>query len=132
MTVFIVEKILLYLWQLPQNLLGLAVIFFSEAKLGTAAKGVYFTEHNFGVSLGNYIILNEYCGINDIKHERGHQKQSLYLGWLYLPLIGLPSVLGNIWDRLFHKSWNHTARMYWYYKQPWEAWADKLGGVKRW
>lgn len=131
MTTYIVEKILLYLWQLPQNLLGLAVIFFSEAKLGTAAKGVYFTEHNFGVSLGNYIILNEYCGANDIKHERGHQKQSLYLGWLYLLLIGLPSALGNIWDRLFHKAWRYTAREHWYYTLPWEAWADKLGGVKR-
>ena len=126
------KKILLYMWQLPQNLLGLAVILFSKAKADACSKGVYFTRYNFGVSLGKYIILNERCGINDIKHERGHQKQSLYLGWLYLLLIGLPSALGNIWDRLFHKKWYYTARMYWYYKQPWEAWADKLGGVKRW
>ena len=126
------KKILLYLWQLPQNLLGLAVIFFSKASIGTWVKDIYFTKHHFGVSLGNYIILSVNCDVMDIKHETGHQKQSLYLGWLYLPLIGLPSACGNIWDRLFHKKWYYTARIRWYYKQPWEAWADKLGGVKRW
>jgi len=52
----------------------------------------------------------------------GHQKQSLYLGWLYLIIIGLPSVTGNLLNRVIDFD---------YYKQPWEAWADKLGGVKR-
>ena len=128
---YIVEKILLYLWQLPQNIVGLLVILFSRAKHNKTSD-IWETKHYFGVSLGNYIILNECCSRNDIKHERGHQKQSLYLGWLYLLLIGLPSAAGNIWDRVFHKKWYYTARLYWYYKQPWEAWADKLGGVKRW
>lgn len=124
------KKILLYLWQLPQNIVGLFVVLFSRA--AKMIDGIYRTKYNFGVSLGNYIILDRGCSLIDIRHEQGHQKQSLYLGWLYLFTIGILSAAGNIWDRLFHKSWNHTARMYWYYKQPWEAWADKLGGVKRW
>lgn len=126
------KKVLLYLWQLPQNIVGLLVILFSHAYRGLRYNDVYFTKYIFGVSLGNYIILNRDCSLIDIKHEQGHQKQSLYLGWLYLFTIGILSAVGIIWDKLFHKSWNHTARMYWYYKQPWEAWADKLGGVKRW
>ena len=114
------KSILLYLWQLPQNLLGLAVIAFTKAK----KKGnVYVASgRRFGVSLGKYIIFRGFFNATDEKHEQGHQKQSLYLGWLYLLLIGLPSATGNLLNRVIDFD---------YYKQPWEAWADKLGGVKR-
>lgn len=125
------KKILLYLWQLPQNLLGLAVILFSRAKKTAWYDDVYFTKMRFGVSLGNYIIVNILDTDSTIRHETGHRKQSQYLGWLYLLVIGLPSILGNIWDRLFHKHWDLYKRITWYYKQPWEAWADKLGNVNR-
>ena len=114
------KKIILYLWQLPQNLLGLLVIAFTRAeKKGDiyVAKG-----RRFGVSLGKYIIFRGFFNSTDRKHEMGHQKQSLYLGWLYLIIIGLPSVTGNLLNRVIDFD---------YYKQPWEAWADKLGGVKR-
>lgn len=108
-----------YLWQLPQNLLGLAVIFFSKAR---KRRDIWYTDHNFGVSLGNYIIVFYGADQTVIKHEQGHQKQSLYLGPLYLLVIGLPSAVGNLLNRIIPFD---------YYKQPWEAWADKLGGVKR-
>ena len=114
------KDVLLYIWQLPQNILGLLVIFFSKAKKDFA--DVYTTDCNFGVSLGNYIIVNKHCAQVDILHEGGHKKQCLYFGWFYLLAIGLPSVIGNIIYRI--KPFN-------YYKQPWEAWADCLGGVKR-
>lgn len=84
-----------------------------------------------GVSLGNYIIVESKSITPSPKlnttlhHEHGHQIQSRRLGPLYLIVIGLPSLLGNIYSRIFHKSAE------WYYKQPWEAWADKLGGVER-
>jgi hypothetical protein len=55
----------------------------------------------------------------------------LILGWLYLPLVGLPSIIGNIWDRLFHKKWSSDRREKWYYSRYPENWADKLGGVIR-
>ena len=127
------KNILLYLWQLPQNLLGLLVILFTKAE---KTNPFYWRtgKYRFGVSLGSYIIFG---AISDrqiewrsVKHERGHQKQSLYLGWLYLLVIGLPSALGNLWDRLAHiPYWTYEERMEWYYSQPWEKWADKLGGV---
>ena len=112
----------LYIWQLPQNLLGLTVIFFSKAWKDCFYKNTYDTNYKFGVSLGKYIIVYRYCDIPTIKHEQGHQKQSIMLGWFYLFVIGLPSAIGNLLHRKFKFN---------YYKQPWEAWADKLGGVKR-
>ena len=129
----VLVNVLLYIWQLPQNLLGLLVIFFSKAKPNEDGffTGVYFTKCNFGVSLGSYIILNKDIIMNDILHERGHQEQSLYLGWLYLIIIGLPSACGNLYDRWFHKNWTYLERYRWYYSLPWEHWADKLGDVKR-
>ena len=125
------KKVLLWLWQLPQNILGLLVILFTGAKY--CNKGCWVTTvSRFGVSLGEYIIFGPGPVSHDsLKHEHGHQKQSLYLGPLYLLLIGLPSITGNIYDRIAHRYWDFQSRYYWYYKQPWEAWADKLGGVKR-
>lgn len=122
-------KIISYIWQLPQNLLGLTVIAFTKAE----KKGdIYHTDgRRFGVSLGKYIIFRGFFNATDRKHEQGHQKQSLYLGWLYLLLIGLPSATGNLVDRLFHRKWDSERRYKWYYSLPWEAWADRLGGVER-
>lgn len=125
------KKVLLWLWQLPQNILG----WFISRNAGIKVYDDITVHFKFlfrsGVSLGNYIILdNIYLNFEDlindtVKHEHGHQIQSMYLGPLYLIIIGLPSMLGNIYSRIFHKD------SVWYYKQPWEAWADKLGGVVR-
>lgn len=125
-------KIISYIWQLPQNILGLIIVLITRAK-HESDLGFYCTYRFgwFGVSLGNYIIFGGSPSKISINHEKGHQKQSLYLGWLYLILIGLPSFIGNIFDRLFHKKWSVEKRITWYYKQPWENWADSLGGVER-
>lgn len=117
----IIVYILLYIWQLPQNIVGLLVVLFSRAK-ETFYVGVYTTDCKFGVSLGNYIIVNKDCNMRTIQHEAGHRKQSLYLGPLYLPTIGLLSAIGNLLRRVI---------VFDYYKLPWEAWADKLGDVNR-
>jgi hypothetical protein len=114
------RNFLLYIWQLPQNLLGLCIVKFTKAKKQYL---VYRTSrYRFGVSLGKYIIFGGYYTATSIKHEQGHQKQSLYLGPLYLIIIGLPSVTGNLLNRVIRFD---------YYRQPWEHWADILGGVKR-
>ena len=116
------KNFLLYLWQLPQNLLGLIVIKITNAKFNET-RNIYQTKwkYKFGVSLGKYIIFSGRYKIIDVHHEQGHQKQSLYLGWLYLIIIGLPSVIGNRCKLSNSK----------YYKLPWERWADTLGNVKR-
>lgn len=126
-------KALFYLHQLPQNILGLLVIFFSGAMKCTGRyEGLYITDkYRFGVSLGNYIIFGGTPTNTSIKHEQGHQKQSLYFGWLYLLVVGLPSVCRNIWDRIAHTSWANAERLDWYFDGYPEKWADKLGGVKR-
>jgi len=124
------KNIFLYIWQLPQNIIGLLVILFTGAKKDY--RNLWISKKfRFGVSLGNYIIFGGEPNNIDVQHERGHQKQSLYLGWLYLIVIGLPSFIGNIYDRIAHKNWDWKDSYNWYYKQPWEAWADKLGGVER-
>lgn len=127
------KKLILFLWQLPQNLIGLLVILFTKSKKIKNLNCWVSMKQNsgFGVSLGDFIIFGNLPLKEDIKHEQGHQKQSLYLSWLYLFLIGIPSAIGNIYDRLFHKRWSNKERIKWYYEQPWEKWADKLGKVER-
>lgn len=127
-------KFLLYIWQLPQNIIGLIIKLINKNKKGYEeffynGVKVYYVKHimNCGISLGDYIFLDNdvYLNEKDIMHEAGHKKQSKILGWFYLLIIGLPSVIGNIIDRIFDKGYE------WYYSQPWEKWADKLGGVDR-
>jgi hypothetical protein len=136
---------IVWLWQLPQHLLGLLLIQLLSAKKQSVQKPdgyvvqywEYEPDNRFskflsGVSLGEYILLparsvNE----NTILHEHGHSKQSLFFGFLYLFVIGIPSVINNLWDRLFHKDWSAEKRKLWYYSRYPEKQADKLGGVKR-
>ena len=128
------KELVLFLWQLPQNILGILVILFTGAGKWNA---FYWRSGRgrFGVSLGSFIIFgapsDKYIKWQSVKHEMGHQKQSQYLGPLYLLIIGLPSLTFNIWDRVMHRKWGLCKRDYWYYSLPWEAWADKLGDVKR-
>ena len=129
------KKIFLFVWQLPQNILGLLVILFTRAK--NTGKGFWYTNKKikFGVSLGNFIIFSCDYGLGpgdtSIKHEQGHQVQSIFSGWLYLILIGIPSFCGNVFDRIFHKDWDVIKRLRWYYSLPWEKSADNRGKVKR-
>lgn len=119
-----------YFWQLPQNLLGLLLLLFWKPEKKLEYKGVkIFINSKFpsGVSLGQYVILGKYPyntpTWNSVKHEYGHHLQSLRYGWLYLIVTGLPSLLGNVYGRIFRKG------SAWYYSQPWEKGADKLGGA---
>ena len=82
-----------------------------------------FAKGWYGVCLGKYILFTREPREIDLKHEQGHQKQYQMLGgFLYYLIIGIPSFFGNLIQRIFK---------YDYYKQPWEAWADRLGGVER-
>lgn len=125
------KKFLLFIWQLPQNLLGWIVYMVNMKSVkevyDSSLKVKYYTAKHVsdrGISLGMFIFLDNDRATSSvrIRHERGHQKQSEYLGWLYLIVIGLPSLTGNILSRYIKFN---------YYDQPWEAWADKLGGVVR-
>ena len=109
---------IIYLHQLPQNLLGLLVLLFTNSRKSDDL--TYYQSRNpklrFGVSLGKYIIFGHNCyDLDSWFHEAGHCRQSVYLGWLYLIVVGVPSILRNIWDRLFHKNWSNEDRDNWYY-----------------
>ena len=132
------KKILLFLWQLPQNILGLFLLFLnlpSMIKKNMADVDYFEVKHLFGsgISLGHFIIIDKDQKISEetVKHEHGHQIQSLYLGPLYLIVIGLPSIMGNIFGRFICVGKTRKEMIEWYYSQPWEAWADKLGDVHR-
>ena len=132
-------RILTEIWQFPQHIIAYVIILINckSIKLMVSKDGIshYLVDHLFdsAISLGNYIFLDSDGNFSykTIKHEFGHQKQSLILGPLYLIIIGLPSIIGNIIDRIKHKYFRRYYDPDFYYKQPWEAWADKLGGVVR-
>lgn len=83
-----------------------------------------------GISLGLYILMNEqsrkYNREQIKEHEWGHTRQSIRLGWLYLPTVGLCSVL---WIGVRKISSKLRARSY-YSVWP-ENQADDFGGVIR-
>lgn len=123
-------KILRYIWQLPQNILGLALesmIYWGiskEVKEGDV-RYMYTPLLPSSVCLGSYIYLTIGAGPNTRKHEYGHYIQSLILGPLYLFIIGIPSLLHNIVHTVCEKvniKWD-------YYSFYTEKWANKLGKV---
>jgi hypothetical protein len=117
------------LWQLPQAILGFLVYLFCNKVVVTKCKEgiiVVSVDKIGGLSLYPFVFINRYSGDNTLKHELGHVKQSLMLGWLYLIMVGIPSfVRATVW--FFDKDRNRAD----YYKGYPEKWADRLGGVKR-
>lgn len=79
-----------------------------------------------GISLGKYIIISQWAKKATVMHEYGHCIQSRYLGWFYLLVIGIPSL---VWAGLY--GWVIDAKKHSYYDFYTEKWADKLGGVDR-
>ena len=128
-------KFIKTLWQLPQNLIGLLIKITCKTPLYTTYKEakVYTWKLRGGISLGQYIFLpykdenpENFYVQQTIKHEYGHCVQSKYLGWFYLLVIGLPSL---IWARCFEKYRKRTGKSY--YSFYTESWADQLGCVER-
>ena len=122
------KNFLLYLWQLPQNLLGLLFLLFIKGEERHTLSGIsfyYCWGFPGGISLGKYIILG-YKDTESVKHEFGHCIQSKKWGWLYLPVVGLCSLT---WAGIY--GWLIKPTKNGYYKFWTERNADKLGGVKR-
>lgn len=152
-------KVLLYFWQLPQNLLGAIILCFYKCDMWFTLRSLtpeVYDAYNFryknkskknslkklkknkwcnpdificpyfkgGISLGGVIILKQMDIIN-IHHEYAHSLQSLYLGWLYLPVIGLPWFL----HAAFYKRDPNDPNKY--YRFWTERLADKMAGIKR-
>lgn len=130
-----IKQILLYLWQLPQNLLALII----WGILGPIildgghfeGKKVLISEGYFSsFSLGHYLFMIPNSSMSSFIHEYGHSVQSLYLGWLYIPIIAIPSVLHNLYRKIYKaivKPKNLLEYNYSYYNFYTEKWANLLG-----
>jgi len=127
------KDLILYLWQLPQNIVGflLSLVFKTEKSLIYKGVRVRINHRLNGkaISLGNYIFFGVYpydsYSWRDVKHEWGHARQSVYLGPLYLFVVGIPSLIHN----LFSKYDPSDPKKY--YRFYCEKWADELAGIKR-
>ena len=83
------KEILLYIWQLPQNLLGLIMLLFMRPYVSKEKyRGITYVvskKMSGGISLGNYVILsNTYKSKNVSQktwdHEWGHTRDSRMFG----------------------------------------------------
>ena len=97
--------ILLFIWQLPQNLVAILMIPFL-GKLTLRCERHYCfcfigAKMKGGISLGSFAFVSPSLGKRDceVAHEvNGHTVDSKYLGPLYLFVIGIPSILYAIFD----------------------------------
>lgn len=124
--------ILAYIWQIPQNIVGLVVRMFYKQTNSLLYKDRTIRicpSFPGGISLGNTVIVRKYPydtkTWNTVKHEWGHTRQSLYLGPIYLIVIGIPSL---IWAACYKYDASNPNGYYEFFT---EKWADKLGNVKR-
>lgn len=128
-----------FVWELPQNLLGLANLALQRALGNVVAvrreRGCWMIElaGEGGVSLGRFVFFGTRdsrfvpLGPENIDHEYGHSVQSRWLGPLYLPLVGVPSV-GRVLYAVAHRA--RTGRRWAHYYDGWpESSADRLGRV---
>jgi len=116
-------------WGVLQTLVGLALLIGLlpvVRRIGRHRSTVVIrTKGRWGVSLGFFIFLGEGHDRTAVSHEYGHSIQSLLLGPLYLPLVGVPSFIRATLWLLFRKP-EAT-----YYRGYPERWADRLGTVDR-
>ena len=128
----IIVKIILWLWQLPQHLLGLLLIQVTRARYsrtiehnGVEVRVYRIGDVRWGIALGRYVILGSgYSEVTEF-HELGHSKWSKRLGPIYLLVVGfLSAICANlIGSRILGRGYE------WYYNQWVERVADREGGV---
>ena len=114
-------------WELPQNLIGGIIALICREKTEEKMQdGSTETFHHWklrnGISLGAFRFVPYPTPQYILNHEYGHSRQSLYLGPLYLLVIGLPSI---IWYAMYNAGLSSGMSYYDFYT---EAWADRLGG----
>jgi hypothetical protein len=70
-----------------------------------------------------WTLLPEDAGALTLAHEHGHHIQGNRWGWLYLPVIGIASLVNNLRSRMKDRVASH------YYELYPEREADLLGGI---
>ena len=115
-------------WGLPQTLAGF-LLFLYWRRRGAAHRlyhGAVVTEWaaGGGVSLGLFVFVSGKARPGVTVHEYGHCIQSLLLGPLYLPAVGVPSYL---WANLPALRRLRREKGFSYYAIYPENWANALG-----
>lgn len=129
------KDILYWVWQLPQNLLGVlwkrvkkgsVITEISNEDIRSVRAKTYLMKAGSAVTLGKYVFVSQVYRDQSgtIKHECGHVKQSKILGPLYLIVIGIPSIL-HAWLNDYICCDEEKGYSHWYT----EKWADKLMGL---
>lgn len=138
-------------WGFPQTLAGACTFLSHVREPHFLHHGALVTvwRSRFGLSLGPFVFLNAKPGnadgaatedaasplfveyvpgmlVNDrlLVHEYGHTIQSLILGPLYLPIVGVPSVIWLKTPRLSRRRHDAQSSYYAFYT---ERWANRLG-----
>lgn len=129
-----VKAAAMWVWQAPQNALGLALTGLAllgggRTLISDGAARVTMAMWRGSVSLGRYIVLSRRAVLGESRerallHEMGHQVQSLMLGPLYLPAVGLPSLA---WAALRRAG---LFRGFGYYDFYTERWANDIAGLE--
>jgi len=127
-------------WEAPQTLLGAAMLGAEAARkrivnIEVEEGRLVVESSGTGISLGHIVLWTREdsrwhdLDVRNRAHELGHCQQSRFLGWLYLPLVGLPSISRAAYALVFREV---TGRQWTrYYEGYPENWADRLGGVIR-
>ena len=124
-----------WVWQLPQNLLG---VLWKNIKKGSISTPIsnndiesvgakaYLIKAGGAVTLGKYVFISQTYRDQGtiIKHECGHVKQSKMLGPLYLIVIGVPSIL-HAWLNDYIGCDEESGYSHFYTEKD----ADKLMGI---
>lgn len=127
-------------WEAPQTALGTVMLAAEAArkrivKIEVEDGRLLVESKGTGISLGHIVFWSRESSrwqdldLRNRAHELGHTKQSRMLGWLYLPVVGVPSIsraaYALFYRELTGKPWTR------YYDGYPEKWADRLGGVLR-
>jgi len=129
----------LFLWELPQNVLGALNLALQRVTGNVRAvrreRGRCMVElvGDGAVSLGWFVFYgtrdNKFVplGPENVDHEYGHSVQSRALGPLYIPLVGVPSTSRALYAMLYR---TFTGKRWTRYYDGWpEKQADRLGGA---
>ena len=94
----IIKWILLFIWQIPQNIVALCMLpFMGHITLKCIKRYSWCLicssmKYCGSISLGNFVLLGS-GSYTTCAHELGHVKDSHLFGPLYLFIIGLPSII---------------------------------------
>lgn len=133
-----IKRVTLKIWQILQLIIGYIFLIFHRGSITKKIRRdirpyntvtIYYSKKmNGGISLGPIVVLNSkhnnrYSHVTD--HEVGHSHQSMWLGPLYLLVIGIPSIA---WAGIRRLGFFKKKSYYSFYT---ERWANTIMGIKQ-